>query len=297
MGRFRKKKYYNNKQAVGNGNENTTTTTNNNKEGFSPRQKKQLLQYLEKYREENNDGRASVPVLTTGKDGPTSTSAFSKNNTSSHTVVIAGIELPNLALPASFAQPYLQLPAEFSFKQRQGIHDACVQVGIYHCGIGRYKSDERCIVISIYGDVFDKVHGFRKPDYLGLYRSVRPWFCQNTKSSSSQRNDQRTESFRERVQELIDQPWKCIREGIDVLDFDALEGQDLSTVPPPGFVEDQQDGATVVDTNWVLVDTAEKMKQCIQELQVSTVLVSPDSFLLQSPFMNPHFYFYFLFAY
>ena len=141
-----------------------------------------------------------------------------------------------------------------------------VLVGIYHCGIGRYKSEERCVAISIYCDIFEHIDGFCRPDYLYLNRSVSPWFCRHEIANS---REELTESFRQKVQEYIDQPWQCLREGVDVLNFAELEGQDLSTVPLPGF-EGDETGDTPVDTNWMLVDTPDKMKQCIKELQVST---------------------------
>jgi hypothetical protein len=86
--------------------------------------------------------------------------------------------------------------------------------------------------------------------------------------------DETTKAFRERIHELIDQPGACLRDNVDSLDFDLLEKQDLSTISPPGFQEDVTEGAEV-STNWVLVDTAEKMKECIKELMVSISVVAP----------------------
>jgi hypothetical protein len=101
---------------------------------------------------------------------------------------------------------------------------------------------------------------------LDLYRSVSPWFCRHEIASS---REELTECFRQKVQEYIDQPWQCLREDVDVLNFAELEEQDLSAVPLPGF-EGDETGDTPVDVNWMLVDTPVKMKQCIKELQVST---------------------------
>lgn len=140
-----------------------------------------------------------------------------------------------------------------------------VLVSIYHCGIGEYKSKERHVAISIYCDVFDDIDGFSEPDYLDLYRSVTPWFCRHEIAST---RDDMTEAFRQKVQELIDQPGWCIRDDIDVLNFAELDGQDLSTIPPPGFERTDKLGKQL-DTNWLLVDTPDKMRLCVDELRVS----------------------------
>ena len=67
---------------------------------------------------------------------------------------------------------------------------------------------------------------------------------------------EQTRQGREQIEALLDQPGKCIRDKVDKLDFKQLDGLDLSTIPSPGL-----------DDSWMLVDSAEKMKQCVQELQ------------------------------
>lgn len=145
-------------------------------------------------------------------------------------------------------------------------------VCLYHCGAGTRKTHERYIVVSIYCDAFEGIDGVARPDYLGLYRSVRPWFCRTQNALS---RDKVAQEFRERILELIDQPGKCLRDQLDVLDFNSLETDDLSAVPHPGFHEALDDGnKQMLATDWELIDTAEKMKRCIQELTVSRYLIT-----------------------
>jgi ribonuclease D len=55
---------------------------------------------------------------------------------------------------------------------------------------------------------------------------------------------------------LIDQPGDCLREGLDEIDFLELLNDSLASTPPPSSS----------DTCWLMVDTAEKMLQCIAEV-------------------------------
>ena len=79
-------------------------------------------------------------------------------------------------------------------------------------------------------------------------------------SSSRQR------SFQGRAEEeavnaifkLIDQPGVCIREEHDFLVYEELEGASLAHIEPPSPNNDKE--------AWMLVDSAAKMKLCVQEL-------------------------------
>jgi ribonuclease D len=73
---------------------------------------------------------------------------------------------------------------------------------------------------------------------------------------------------RRNIDQLIDQPGKCLRDDRDVLDFLALESDDLSTIAPPleHATYDNDHNINHDSEHWMLVDTADKMKQCVAEL-------------------------------
>lgn len=90
-----------------------------------------------------------------------------------------------------------------------------------------------------------------------------PWF---TRRENLESREETTENFKSKIQDLIDQPGNCIREGLDTLYFKELEGLDLSSMSPPVL---ESENASV--STWVLVDTADKMRQCAEELRKDKV--------------------------
>jgi hypothetical protein len=169
-------------------------------------------------------------------------------------------------------------------------------VGLFHCGVGPTREDRR-IVVSIYSDGLSYVPGLKNatPSLLPI-RNYRPWaYRQNPvdftieltngllngetpikqhksnakrdPSSTSKDITQITNRVRNVIQALIDQPGECLRDDIDSLDFSDLELRDLSKATPPGFEEEE----------WMLVDTPQKMTQCVRELEVGTDLFDPDN--------------------
>jgi len=60
----------------------------------------------------------------------------------------------------------------------------------------------------------------------------------------------------------MDQPSQCLRDEIDDIDFELVENQDLSSMVPPTLVS--LDGR---QADFMFVDSADKMKACIQQLQ------------------------------
>lgn len=125
--------------------------------------------------------------------------------------------------------------------------------------MGQHGSTERYIAISIFSDALEETAEEFRPKYLGFHKRFKPWFCRHNNYAF---REERTKSFRTQIQALIDQPGACLREDIDVLNFNELEGKDLTDVPPIT-------GQAGVATEYLLVDTAAKMKQCIKELTVS----------------------------
>jgi ribonuclease D len=73
---------------------------------------------------------------------------------------------------------------------------------------------------------------------------------------------------RRNIDQLIDQPGDCLRDYRDMMDFSALQSDDLSSIAPPGehATCDNDNNINHDNSHWMLVDTAAKMKQCIAEL-------------------------------
>ena len=105
-------------------------------------------------------------------------------------------------------------------------------------------------------------------------RHCRPWYHRTdhpaleemdgtpqrrANSSIHEHVEESTRRGRAQIEALLDQPGNCLRDILDNVDFKELDGQDLSKMDPPGCNEH--------DSLWMLVDTAEKMKQCANELQ------------------------------
>jgi hypothetical protein len=78
----------------------------------------------------------------------------------------------------------------------------------------------------------------------------------------------RETTARRNIDKLIDQPGNCLRDDRDVLDFLALDSDNLSTIAPPleHATYDNDNNINHDSDHWMLVDTADKMKQCVAEL-------------------------------
>lgn len=158
-------------------------------------------------------------------------------------------------------------------------HNALYTVGLHHAAIGATR-DTRVLILSIYADGFDHCLELEQPSAVLIHR-YRPWYCRRDKQHGGQdvtpvksnlstqaaggvtNNVDNTEAVsRRRINELMDQPGNCLRDKRDVLDFIALEGDDLSDIDPPSGSNNTDNNAT-----WMLVDSAAKMMQCIKELQ------------------------------
>jgi hypothetical protein len=131
---------------------------------------------------------------------------------------------------------------------------------LYHCGVGKSKKD-RYIAISIYSNGLSKVPDIADRPSIEP-RKFKPWACRKPINGTMMmmHPDQATKLAREKIYKMIDQPGDCFRDGIDTIDFEQIENDDLSKTTPPGFGE---------ENNWMLVDSSEKMRQCIQEIEVS----------------------------
>ena len=251
MGRYKRTKKYNYQGTAS----STSKRADDERQSdfFLPAAQEQLKEYLIAYR----DGCKQV---------------CHGNGELKHTfdnlVVIGNQPFPPLT-KVLLSKPYLSLPHSLSNKQRRDVHKLCVDVDLYHCGIGLKHSDNRCIAISIHSDGLSRhpdMHLIQ--DNQGSMQYCKPWFYGNgnknggdttptvSNSSISLFVEEATNQAKHAIETLIDQPGNCLRNAHDSIHFQELEKYDLSGIPPPA----QDDG------NWVLVDSAQKMKDCAQEL-------------------------------
>lgn len=110
MGRYKRKKHVYSANTTNNGSE----TNGEAKEGgdFNSRQKLRIREYLTEYR----DGARRIH----DESCPPTNSKFAQQEAS-----IAEITLPKLTQEI-LEQPYLSLPADLAFRQRQYVHDCCI---------------------------------------------------------------------------------------------------------------------------------------------------------------------------
>mmetsp|Transcript_18943 Transcript_18943/g.34363 ORF Transcript_18943/g.34363 Transcript_18943/m.34363 type:complete len:798 (-) Transcript_18943:725-3118(-) len=218
-------------------------------------------------------------------------------------LTIGGHTFPDLTQEV-FSAPYLEFPSTIGSKQRRTIHELCVDVDLYHCGAGDRGSTRR-IVISIHFDGLDHVADLERPSTALPVRTCRPWFyrsdmtienhpvddahmtekeagdlaqtpvhANNLRSKKSEENlvEKITRENRHSIQRMIDQPGRCLRDAHDSLDFAELDGADLSTMTSsssPPTLESCSNPSTENETDassWMLVDSAEKMRQCVREI-------------------------------
>ncbi len=175
-------------------------------------------------------------------------------------------ELPELNMQR-LREPCLHLPEGFLSKQRKMIHEVCTELGLYHISVGRNKID-RFISVSVYYDGFDSLTDYGKnheqesdkeAQAMAVLSTLKPWALRRHSSEHLIDPVAATKVGREAIFRFIDQPGECLRDGIDFLDFQAMESEDLSSTTPPSFRSE----------DWTLVDTPDKMEQCVNELQQS----------------------------
>jgi hypothetical protein len=172
-------------------------------------------------------------------------------------IIIGGCTFPMLTQEI-LEQPYLALPKMLTNKQRRETHQLCVETNLYHSGVADMVDGLRFIAISVYGDGLHHVPGITLA--TTSFRKFKPWFYQRSLDEQSLNSDLASKIGQEKIYKGVDQPGTCLRDGIDILDFEAMEGEDLSNVSTPNLD---------TDTSWMLVDSLEKMQQCILELEVS----------------------------
>jgi hypothetical protein len=262
MGRWkRKKNQYNSRQS--------SAGTSNRSSPFSHKDLIFLLKYLGEY-------QRGAENLYWGKGEESNLSLAKRTDP----IVIGGQTFLSLT-DENLKRPYLALPKGLSSKQRRSVHELCVESILFHCSVGE---TDRFIAVSIYYDGLALVLGLKEPPKLFDFRQCKPWVygrdpelldnkkstdaengedydntpVKSNKGAAAETNRTIPNKARNAIQELIDQPGECLRDEIDALDFAEMETQDLSTEIPPGLSDEE----------WMLVDSAEKMNQCIRELEV-----------------------------
>ena len=220
-------------------------------QGISEGDRKFLTSYLKDYQE------GAFAVLR--GDQP-------KQRPNNESFVIFDVRLVPLTID-TLRQPCLSLPVKLSHKHRKAVHEICTNLGLYHASFGKWKQGGRCVAVSIYYDGFRHIPGFgdkegRQKDNHFVLQTIakfRPWILRGGRDDGGPNPDAVTRENRDSILQLIDQPGKCLRDEIDFLNFEELESQDLSHTTPPNYD----------DENWFLVDTPEKMKQCVQRISDS----------------------------
>jgi ribonuclease D len=161
-------------------------------------------------------------------------------------------ELTSLVL----SLPYMVLPSSLSAKERHAIHELAYDLDLYHTSMRNESGeDERLFLVSIFADGFQYLPenwtaNNRREEQFHL---CKPWFCRSS-------NNVKAETIHacKRIESLIDQPSCCIRDDRDFMDYNAMNGVNLSIIAPISSLED--------DRVWMLVDSEIKMKKCAQEL-------------------------------
>lgn len=189
---------------------------------------------------------------------------------------IGSVHLPRLTRH-SLEEPFLALPASLTSKQRKMVHECCVECDLFHFtqdtaqsepsdALGN-SSSARQVFLSPYSDGFNSLLTCSKVDakygrpsggvdpteqrVVPTYKFA-PWYLRCTENLR-ECNRQGLAA----IDSLIDQPGNCLRHPEDALDFTALDQQTLA------HNQDQN------CPDFLLVDSAAKLAQCVQELSTA----------------------------
>jgi ribonuclease D len=213
-----------------------------------------MLNYLQDYKEH----AFSLYNSTSSSSSSKQQQAVTKNNI--QPTIIDGVKLPIFENHHGvLEQPFLSLPKELSSYHRSIVHDICTDtVDLFHCGVDGPNEGERFVAVSIYSDgLAQVVRGIVPTDCLRSttlqVENYRPWIMKKGVDSRLE-----TGKGKKIISEMIDQPGRCLRDGRDTIDLLQCQGDTLSTIQAPEL------GDT---TTCTLVDTAELMQKCIQDLE------------------------------
>ena len=185
-----------------------------------------------------------------------SSSLPSKEQEKTQPTIVDGVQFPPLENHSFSELPYLILPKELSSYHRSIVHDICTDnVHLFHCGIDGTNEGDRFVAVSVFSDGLAHVPGMVPTDCLPSTplqaEYHRPWIMRKDIDSSRQTEE------KEKITELMNHPGRCLRDVYDSINLPQVEYDNLSTTRPPG----------VGDACCMLVDSAERMQQCIKELQ------------------------------
>lgn len=233
---------------MGGGRRKNAKHKNRKRAGASTLEGRFILNYLQDYKD-----RALTVYYSTSSPS----SSPSKQQQNIQPTIIDGIKFPPLENHDFFEQPYLVLPNELSSYHRSIVHDICTDtVHLFHCGFDGTNEGDRFVAVSIYSDGLAHVPGILPINCLQSTplhaENFRPWIMRKDIGSS-----QETEESKKKIIEMIDEPGRCFRDTCDAIDVRQMEGENLSTHQPP----------QMGDAMCMLVDSAERMQQCIQELE------------------------------
>lgn len=226
-----------------NGLSNEARSNSNANETFSAKDRKLLIQYLNEYYERCTD-------LQRGSFFRTRRSRKLLISDSVDPLVIGGCTFPTLD-EVALRQPYLALPL-LNAKQRKMIHHLCVYANLYHVGV-KLTPIESFVAVSIFRDGLDYAVQESEVAPKVKFLDLKPWLHRLGDSAKAA-----TKVGHDAIYNLIDQPGDSLRDGIDELDFEELKDVTLENTDPPQFE----------DENWTLIDSPEKMREGIQEMEV-----------------------------
>mmetsp|Transcript_9566 Transcript_9566/g.23484 ORF Transcript_9566/g.23484 Transcript_9566/m.23484 type:complete len:711 (+) Transcript_9566:234-2366(+) len=222
--------------------------------GRSTLEGKFILNYLQDYKDRATslyDSTSSSSLSSSALPLP------SKQQESTQPTIIDGVQFPPLENHAFSEQPYLILPKELSSYHRSIVHVICTDtVHLFHCGIDGENEGDRFVAVSIFSDGLAHVPGIVPGDCLPSTplpaENHRPWIMRKDIDSSRE-----TEAKKEKIREMMNHPGLCLRDTCDTIDLPQFEDENLSTKRPP----------EIGDACCMLVDSAERMEQCIKELK------------------------------
>lgn len=280
-----------------NGNDCTTTASSSSQASesdrrsprFSTRDKARLKKYLQAYR------RGVYQRIGVNVDNDFGSGANTNNNHATRgkkvapsgppnaqlhdfvNVRIGGIGFPSLTEEQLYDQPYIALPATLSPHQRRDVHLVAMQVGLFHNGfegswLPPQHGDNRFVAVSVFEDGLnfvennaneqEEVDNELNQPFVPVEK-YKPWIRKRSNGTMIEIDRAKdTKEGKNLVYRMFDQPGLCLRDGLDTIDLETMKGMDLSHRTPPGSGDDDQN-----DNSWMYVDTADKMKLCIKELE------------------------------
>ena len=209
---------------------------------WSSHHKEALLQYLQDYR----DGAQACYY---------GNYIFDDEDVEDQVCVIGTVVMPVLTKEILEAA-CLPLP-NLGSKQRKMVHEACLEVGLFHASTGPSRH-LRQMAVSLYADGlndFTSVRTEQQTHQRPKMYSYPSWYCRNHGESKLVSLEK---DMGQIILNLQAHPRDCIRDGVDVVVYDPDKLEDLSQIRLPSDHNDEC---------LVLVDSPQKMLDCIALLE------------------------------